>query len=50
MEQKAKVQLGVLVTVKREKCREPERKAKRSLTVGGTRGGRRYEFRDVLTP
>jgi len=28
MEQKAEVQLGVLVTVKREKCREPERKAK----------------------
>ena len=28
MEQKAKVQLGVLVIVKREKCREPERKAK----------------------
>ena len=28
MEQKAKVRLGVLVIVKGEKCREPERKAK----------------------
>ena len=50
MEQKAKVRLGVLVIVKGEKCREPERKAKRSLTVGGRRGSRRYEFHDVLTP